>query len=183
MAEREGFEPSEGFKPFNGLANRPVKPLRHLSVWFSGEIGILAHAWRASNGLWRRERDSNPRALRLPVFKTGGFNHSPTPPEAGKRRFFNILASSFFGEDVPVRDPSVYSRLGWEGEAEAIREEGGYPLMPEWGTHPSNHYLPRRKTKIKIHEDELTRVDNPLKKEGHLPETEEGSFLEDSASW
>lgn len=27
----------------------------------------------------------------------------------------------------------------------AIRERGGYPLMPEWGTRPSNHYLPRRK--------------------------------------
>jgi Fe-S-cluster-containing dehydrogenase component len=26
----------------------------------------------------------------------------------------------------------------------AIRERGGYPLMPEWGTHPANHYLPRR---------------------------------------
>ena len=28
----------------------------------------------------------------------------------------------------------------------AIREKGGYQLMPEWGTQPANHYLPRRKT-------------------------------------
>ncbi len=28
----------------------------------------------------------------------------------------------------------------------AIRENAGYALMPEWGTHPANHYLPRRKT-------------------------------------
>lgn len=49
--------------------------------------------------------------------------------------------------------------------SELIREEGGYPLMPEWGTKPSNHYLPRRKVKMKIHEDELVRVDNPLNKE------------------
>lgn len=28
----------------------------------------------------------------------------------------------------------------------AIRERGGYALMPEWGTRPSNHYLPRVKT-------------------------------------
>lgn len=28
----------------------------------------------------------------------------------------------------------------------AIRERGGYQLMPEWGTRPSNHYLPRQKT-------------------------------------
>jgi hypothetical protein len=53
-----------------------------------------------------------------------------------------------------------------------IREEGGYPLMPEWGTKPSNHYLPRRKNRMKIHEDELVRVDNPLtkeQKEHHAP--------------
>jgi Fe-S-cluster-containing dehydrogenase component len=24
----------------------------------------------------------------------------------------------------------------------AIRESAGYALMPEWGTHPANHYLP-----------------------------------------
>ena len=28
----------------------------------------------------------------------------------------------------------------------AIRERGGYSLMPEWQTRPANHYLPRRKT-------------------------------------
>jgi Fe-S-cluster-containing dehydrogenase component len=28
----------------------------------------------------------------------------------------------------------------------AIRERGGYQLMPEWDTKPSNHYLPRVKT-------------------------------------
>jgi sulfite dehydrogenase (quinone) subunit SoeB len=33
---------------------------------------------------------------------------------------------------------------------------GGYQLMPEWGTKPANHYLPRRKTRITIHEDELS---------------------------
>jgi Fe-S-cluster-containing dehydrogenase component len=29
--------------------------------------------------------------------------------------------------------------------ARAIRENGGYTLMPEWGTRPANHYLPRRR--------------------------------------
>lgn len=29
--------------------------------------------------------------------------------------------------------------------SQAIRERGGYQLMPEWGTRPSNHYLPRQK--------------------------------------
>jgi Fe-S-cluster-containing dehydrogenase component len=65
----------------------------------------------------------------------------------------------------------------------AIREAGGYQLMPELGTQPANHYLPRHKTKQHIHEDELVRVDNPLKKEGPLPIDEEGPFLEDSTTW
>ena len=33
--------------------------------------------------------------------------------------------------------------------------------MPEWGTQPSNHYLPRRKTVINIRDDELVRADSP----------------------
>jgi hypothetical protein len=61
----------------------------------------------------------------------------------------------------------------------AIREEGGYQLMPEWGTKPANHYLPRRKTKVHIHEDELTRVDNPLKKEDIRHETSTEITLDD----
>jgi Fe-S-cluster-containing dehydrogenase component len=28
--------------------------------------------------------------------------------------------------------------------SKAIRENGGYQLMPEWETRPANHYLPRR---------------------------------------
>ena len=28
--------------------------------------------------------------------------------------------------------------------SKAIRERGGYALMPEWETRPANHYLPRR---------------------------------------
>ena len=34
MAEREGFEPSEGITPFAGLANLWFKPLTHLSCLF-----------------------------------------------------------------------------------------------------------------------------------------------------
>ncbi len=74
-----------------------------------------------------------------------------------------------------VHDPDSYVST-------VIREEGGYPLMPEWGTQPSNHYLPRRKNKITIHEDELIRVDNPLnkeQKEHHKPV--DGAVLDDSS--
>lgn len=62
----------------------------------------------------------------------------------------------------------------------AIRENGGYQLMPEWGTKPANHYLPRRKTRIQIFEDELIRADNPLRKEAPLPAAE-GETLDDVA--
>jgi Fe-S-cluster-containing dehydrogenase component len=30
----------------------------------------------------------------------------------------------------------------------AIRERGGYALMPEWGTRPANQYLPRKITEL-----------------------------------
>ncbi len=33
--------------------------------------------------------------------------------------------------------------------SKAIRERGGYALMPEWETQPANQYLPRRKTESK----------------------------------
>jgi hypothetical protein len=56
--------------------------------------------------------------------------------------------------------------------------------MPEWGTKPSNHYLPRRKTRIHIHEDELQRADNPLNKEQRGPSAPvKTPTLDDSTSW
>jgi Fe-S-cluster-containing dehydrogenase component len=65
----------------------------------------------------------------------------------------------------------------------AIRENGGYALMPEWGTAPANHYLPRRKTRLRIHEDELVRADNPLRVEGHLPQPAAGTATFEDASF
>jgi Fe-S-cluster-containing dehydrogenase component len=68
--------------------------------------------------------------------------------------------------------------------ATAIRDSGGYQLMPEWGTRPANHYLPRRKARIAIHEDELIRADNPLKKERQLPMPDEADpTLDETTSW
>jgi Fe-S-cluster-containing dehydrogenase component len=66
----------------------------------------------------------------------------------------------------------------------AIRDLGGYQLMPEWGTKPAVHYLPRRKVDITLHEDQLVRVDNPLKIDRKLPQPglHEPS-LDDAASW
>jgi Fe-S-cluster-containing dehydrogenase component len=66
----------------------------------------------------------------------------------------------------------------------AIREQGGYALMPEWGTSPANHYLPRRKTTIRIHKDELERADNPLRIDSEIPQPADlGPALDDVASW
>ncbi len=69
--------------------------------------------------------------------------------------------------------------------SKAIREDAGYQLMPEWGTKPANHYLPRRKTRIKIHEDELERVDNPLSKEERKTHNAPGTgpSLDDMTTW
>ena len=68
--------------------------------------------------------------------------------------------------------------------SQAIREDGGYALMPEWGTQPANHYLPRRKTRLNIHEDELERADNPLKVDGLLPKPGKGEpSMEDVSAW
>ncbi|MCK5725257.1 MAG: 4Fe-4S dicluster domain-containing protein [Thiotrichaceae bacterium] len=63
-----------------------------------------------------------------------------------------------------------------------IREEGGYQLMPEWGTNPANHYLPRRKVRIDLQDDDLNRVENPLKDENFTKPSDDDLTLEDS-SW
>ena len=66
----------------------------------------------------------------------------------------------------------------------AIRERGGYKLMPEWGTSPANHYLPRRKTGISLSEDQITRADNPIKVDERLPKPGlKSPALDDAASW
>ena len=56
--------------------------------------------------------------------------------------------------------------------------------MPEWGTKPANHYLPRRITRMRIHDDELVRADNPLRVEGHPPRpSPDAATLDDVAPW
>ena len=66
----------------------------------------------------------------------------------------------------------------------AIRERGGYTLMPEWGTRPANHYLPRRKSRTVIASDQVTRVDNPHLKDGKPPMPRVDSpSLDDTTSW
>ena len=53
----------------------------------------------------------------------------------------------------------------------AIRERGGYALLPELGTQPANHYLPRRKTRMDMHENDVHRQDDPPGVQMHRPGT------------
>ncbi len=56
--------------------------------------------------------------------------------------------------------------------------------MPEWGTKPSNHYLPRRKMPVRVDADQLERADNPLKKERRRPSPPvDAPTLDDITSW
>ena len=52
-------------RPYDGLANRCLKPTRP-----------PLHDYN----LARRKQDSNPRTFRFPVFKTGAIDHSAIPP-------------------------------------------------------------------------------------------------------
>jgi len=68
--------------------------------------------------------------------------------------------------------------------AVAIREHEGYALMPEWGTRPANHYLPRRTTEMRVTPEQLVRADNPLLKDGKLPKPAvDAPSLDDTTSW
>jgi hypothetical protein len=63
----------------------------------------------------------------------------------------------------------------------AIRERGGFALMPEAGTRPANHYLPRRKSENRTDPRQLVREHNPLRVEGREPEHAHGAPLD--AEW
>ena len=137
-------------------------------------IGCKYCSWACPYGV--REVDEQQKVMKKCTLCIDRI-YDETLPEA-ERKPACVLAcptsARLFGD---VHDPDSAVSV-------AIREEGGYALMPEWGTRPANHYLPRRKTRIKLHEDELARADNPLRKEGPLPDPEPGSqSLDDVMSW
>jgi ferredoxin len=55
----------------------------------------------------------------------------------------------------------------------AIRERGGYSLMPEWGTRPANQYLPRRRT-------EAVGAPSRIAQDGHTDATARGAAGSDA---
>ncbi len=133
-------------------------------------IGCKYCAWACPYGV--RELDEQQKVMKKCTLCIDRIT-DPALPE-NERRPACVLAcptsARLFGD---VHDPESEVSL-------SIRENGGYQLMAEWGTKPANHYLPRRKTRIQIFDDELERADNPLKKEAPLPAAE-GETLDDVA--
>ena len=83
LAGRAGFEPAAEFNPDTHLAGEPNQPLWHLPVY---EIGAEEVGFEPTLGC--------PK----PVFKTGAFSRSATPPLRGmslrvESEFYHISKS------------------------------------------------------------------------------------------
>jgi sulfite dehydrogenase (quinone) subunit SoeB len=137
-------------------------------------IGCKYCAWACPYGV--RELDEQQKVMKKCTLCVDRITDAALP--AAERKPACVMAcptnARLFGD---VHDPeSVVAR--------AIREQGGYALMPEWGTQPANHYLPRRRIEITVHADELQRVDNPRKIDGKLPRPATGApALDDVTTW
>jgi len=137
-------------------------------------IGCKYCSWACPYGA--REVDERQKVMKKCTLCVDRIYDPSLPPD--RRKPACVLAcptsARLFGD---VHDPeSEVSR--------AIRDHGGYQLMPEWGTHPANHYLPRRRTEMRIREEELQRVDNPLKIDLQLPRPAKSEpSLDDVTSW
>ena len=79
--------PGPGSTPGNRLAGgclRPTRPPLRAAPHLPGGASLCQLSGPAA--VWRRGRDSNPRGLApIPVFKTGAFNRSATPPGLSPR--------------------------------------------------------------------------------------------------
>jgi Fe-S-cluster-containing dehydrogenase component len=132
-------------------------------------IGCKYCSWACPYGM--REFDEYQKVMKKCTLCVDRVDDESLPP--AERKPACVLAcptsARLFGD---VHDENSEASI-------AIRERAGYALMPEWGTKPANHYLPRRKTNLSIHEDELVRVDNPLKKEDIRHETTTDPSLDD----
>ena len=137
-------------------------------------IGCKYCSWACPYGV--REIDERQKVMKKCTLCVDRIYDSALPPS--ERRPACVIAcptsARLFGD---IHDAA-------SEVSQAIRERGGYPLMPEWGTHPANHYLPRRRTEMTIEEDELVRADNPLKIDGKLPKPPlKDPALDDVTSW
>jgi Fe-S-cluster-containing dehydrogenase component len=137
-------------------------------------IGCKYCSWACPYGA--REIDEQQKVMKKCTLCVDRIYDEKLPPAERKPACVMACPTSarLFGD---IHDPDSEA-------SRAIREQGGYALMPEWGTQPANHYLPRRRTARPIHPDELERHDNPLKVDGKLPRpaTVEPA-LDDVTSW
>jgi len=137
-------------------------------------IGCKYCSWACPYGA--RELDEKQKVMKKCTLCVDRV-HNPSLPE-GDRLPACVKAcptsARLFGD---IHDPD-------SGVSQAIREQSGYQLMPEWGTQPANHYLPRRRTDARVEPDQLQRADNPLKVDGKLPKPALiDPALDDVTSW
>jgi len=137
-------------------------------------IGCKYCAWACPYGA--RELDSQQKVMKKCTLCVDRIYDEALPEAERKPACVMACPTSarIFGD---IHDPA-------SDAATAIREQGGYALMPEWGTRPANHYLPRRKTQFRVTPEQLVRADNPLKVDGKRPKPAQDSpSLDDTTSW
>jgi Fe-S-cluster-containing dehydrogenase component len=134
-------------------------------------IGCNYCAWACPYGV--RELDEQRKVMTKCTLCVDRI-HDQTLPEA-ERQPACVMAcptnARLFGD---VHDPDSVVSV-------AIRERGGYALMPEAGTSPANHYLPRRKNENRTEPAQLVREANPLRVEGREPSRDGAGLLD--ADW
>jgi Fe-S-cluster-containing dehydrogenase component len=114
-------------------------------------IGCKYCAWACPYGA--REIDEKRQEMTKCTLCSDRINNESLPERDRKPACVMACPTSarLFGD---IHDPeSTVSK--------AIRESEGYQLMPEWGTRPANHYLPRHKTESRHTAAEVERADNP----------------------
>jgi sulfite dehydrogenase (quinone) subunit SoeB len=99
-------------------------------------IGCKYCAWACPYGA--RELDEERQVMTKCTLCVDRVHDQQLAPEDRKPACVKACPTGarLFGD---VKDPD-------SDVSKAIRERGGYPLMPEWDTKPANQYLPRRKT-------------------------------------
>ena len=100
-------------------------------------IGCKYCAWACPYGV--RELDAKQKVMKKCTLCVDRI-YDQALPEADRKP---ACVHGLPDQRAPVRRRA---RSGVRGLDRAIRERGGYALMPEWGTKPANHYLPRRIT-------------------------------------
>jgi len=105
-------------------------------------IGCKYCAWACPYGV--RELDEHQKVMKKCTLCVDRIYDAKLPEQ--ERKPACVLAcptnARLFGD---VHDPD-------SEVSKAIRERDGYALMPEWGTRPANHYLPRRQTVSLVHD-------------------------------